>query len=151
MTETTTLTFTRALPAPPARVFTALTSAADRMVWGPPDTGHVVLIEGQPAPAPGVREISRCGPADNPYVTVSTDWVLLDPTCITYAETLEAEGTVLGTSLAVFDLMETAHGTDLSATIIVASYVGPEIFPEVEGGWTHALRNLESHLSGQPQ
>lgn len=150
MTDAKTLTFTRALPANAARVATALTSAQARMEWGPPDADTIVLIEGQPDPAPGAREVSTCGPAGNPYVTVLTDWIEITPTRISYAETLEAEGAPFATSLAIFDLA--AHGatgaqTQLSATIMVASFAGEEVLPEVQSGWTHAMENLSRHLA----
>ncbi|OAN80988.1 hypothetical protein A8B78_09870 [Jannaschia sp. EhC01] len=148
MTDTNTLTFARKLPADPARVATALTSPEARMAWGTPDADMVVLIKDQPAPAPGVREISTCGPADNPYVTVRTDWVEITPTRISYAETLEAEGAAFATSLAIFDLAATGTTTDLDVTIFVASFAGQEVLPEVEGGWTHALENLARHIEG---
>ncbi|MEJ6392500.1 SRPBCC domain-containing protein [Gymnodinialimonas sp. 2305UL16-5] len=146
MTDTKTLTFVRALTADPARVYRALTSAEARMAWGPPGPDQVVIIENQPEAAPGLREHSRCGPADNPYVDVHTDWILLEPERIAYAETLLAEGTTLGTSLAVFDLTQSKSGTDLAATIMVASYIGDEMFAEFEAGWTHAMENLTQHL-----
>lgn len=141
------LQFTRSFGADTDRVFTALTNPADRMAWGPPDTGHVVLIENQPEPAPGVREVSRCGPRDNPYVDVATDWVVLDaPSRLIYAETLSAEGDVLGTSLATFELSASDAGTDLRATIHLVSFVGEEMLGEFEGGWSHAMDSLARHI-----
>lgn len=147
MTDTKTLTFARTLPADPARVVRALTSAEARMEWGTPDTEMVVLIEGQPDPAPGVREVSTCGPASNPYVTVRTDWIEITDTRVSYAETLEAEGATFATSLAIFELAGTTGQTELTTTIMVASFAGEEVLPEVEGGWTHALENLARYLA----
>jgi uncharacterized protein YndB with AHSA1/START domain len=145
MTDARTLTFTRDLAAPPDRILRALTEPAARMAWGPPDADTVVLIEGQPEAAPGLRETSYCGPAGNPYVTVRTDWILLDPARVTYAETLEAEGEAFATSLAIFDLAETGDGTRLDITILIASYAGLEVFAEVAAGWTHALENFAKY------
>ncbi|QXT39362.1 SRPBCC family protein [Gymnodinialimonas ceratoperidinii] len=147
MTDTKTLTFTRSLSADPARVAEAVTSAEARMTWGTPDAEMVVLIEGQPDPAPGVREVSTCGPRDNPYVTVRTDWVEITPTRISYAETLEAEGDAFATSMAIFELTATGKGTDMAVTVFVASFVGAEALPEVESGWSHAVDGLTRYLS----
>ena len=142
-----TLEFNRALGSDPTRVFTALTSAADRMAWGPPDPNSVVIIEDQPDPAPGVRELSRCGPRDNPYVDVATDWIVMEaPARLIYAETLSAEDDVLGCSLAVFELSPDGEGTALKANVQIVSFVGPEMMGEFEGGWTHALDNLAKHI-----
>ena len=141
------LQFTRDLTSAPTRVFTALTSAADRMAWGPPDVGHVVLIEGQPEAKPGLREHSRVGPRDNPYVDVATDWILMEaPVRLIYAETLSAEDNVLGTSLATFELTATGTGTSLRATIQLVSLVGAEMMAEFENGWTHAIDSLVRHV-----
>ena len=141
------LQFDRTLTSAPARVFEALISPADRMAWGPPGTDQVVLIEGQPEAAPGVREMSRCGPRDNPYVDVATDWVLMEaPNRLLFVETLMAEGEPLGTSLATYELTEAGTGTHLRLTVQLVSFVGEEMMGEFEGGWTHALDNLVAHV-----
>lgn len=150
MSDFDTLTFHRPLSAPPARVYRALISAKDRQIWGPPDANSVVIIEDQTDPAPGIRETSRCGPADNPYVTVWTDWVLMEPdTRLVYAETLSAEGAALGVSLATCDLTPDGPGTALSLTVQIASFVGAEMLSEFQGGWTHAIDSLARHLEGE--
>lgn len=147
MTDTKTLTFTRTLPATNTRAYAALTRPEDRAIWGAPDADSVVLIKDQPTPAPGVRETSLVGPAGNPYVTVQTDWIILTPARITYAETLEAEGEAFATSLAILDLTPAAGQTHLTATILIASYAGPEVLPEVESGWSYAMDALTRHLT----
>ncbi|MEX0312278.1 MAG: SRPBCC domain-containing protein [Tateyamaria sp.] len=141
------LQFDRTLSSAPIRVFEALTSSADRMAWGPPDTESVVLIENQPDPAPGVREMSRVGPRENPYVDVATDWIILEaPARLIYAETLSAEGEPLGTSLATFELDATGDGTQMRATVQIVSFVGAEMMGEMEAGWTHAVDSLANHV-----
>ena len=149
-TETGTLRLSRAIKAAPDTVYTALIDPAARSAWGPPGDGHVVLIEGQPTPAPGIREISRCGPSDNPYVTVLTDWVLMEPTSrLVYAETLMAEGAPLGSSLACCDLTASDAGTDLAVTVQIMSFIGDEMLSEFESGCTHAFENLARYAETQ--
>lgn len=141
------LQFDRHLTAAPERVFAALISPQDRMAWGPPDSGSVVVIDPQDPPAPGGREQSRCGPRDNPYVDVATDWVVMDaPSRLIYAETLSAEGDVLATSFATFELVADGAGTQLRVTIHIANFAGEGMLGEVESGWTHALDNLMQHV-----
>ena len=143
MTDTGTLKFTRNIAASPDIVYAALTDPAARSVWGPPGPDQVVRIENQPAPVPGGRETSRCGPAGNPYVTVLTDWVLMEPgTQLVYTETLIAEGAPLGTSLACNEIEATERGCTLTITIQLMSFVGDEMLVEYEAGWTHAINNL---------
>ncbi|MDA7428565.1 SRPBCC domain-containing protein [Primorskyibacter aestuariivivens] len=149
-TDTGTLRLSRAIKAAPDTVYTALIDPAARSAWGPPGDGHVVRIEGQPAPSPGIREVSRCGPADNPYVTVLTDWVLMEPaTRLVYAETLMAEGAALGSSLACCDLTASDIGTNLTVTVQIMSFIGDEMLSEFEGGWTHAFENLARYAETQ--
>lgn len=150
MTDTGTLCLNRAIKAAPDTVYDALIDPAARSVWGPPGEGHVVQIKGQPDPAPGVRETSRCGPSDNPYVTVLTDWVLMErPARLVLAETLMAEGAPLGVSLACYDVIDSEGGTDLTVTIQIMSFVGEEMLSEFEGGWTHALDNFARYAEAQ--
>ncbi|WP_415403380.1 SRPBCC domain-containing protein [Tateyamaria sp. SN3-11] len=142
------LQFERKLTAPVDRVYQALISPQDRMAWGPPDTESIVLIEDQPTPTPGGRELSRCGPRDNPYVDVATDWIVMEASSrLVYAETLSAEGEVLGTSLATFELVSADTGTALRATVQIANFAGAEMMSEFEGGWTHAIENLATHVA----
>ncbi|MFL4471584.1 SRPBCC domain-containing protein [Tateyamaria armeniaca] len=146
-TDIGTLEFTRTMTADPARVFQALTSAADRMAWGPPDADSVVIIENQPDAAPGVREISRVGPRENPYVDVATDWIVMEaPTRLVYAETLSAEGETLGVSLATFELSPEGSGTAVQAHVQIVNFAGSEMMGEFEGGWTHSLDSLARHV-----
>ena len=141
------LQFDRTLKASPARVFEALTNPRDRMAWGPPDADSVVLIEGNDQPVTGMRDTARVGPRDNPYVDVATDWIVLDaPSCLIYAETLMAEGAVLTTSLATFELSENGDGTDMRATIHLVNFAGAEMMGEVEAGWSHAVDSLAQHV-----
>lgn len=141
------LQFTKSLGTPPARVFEALTSAADRMAWSPPDSSSVLLIEDQPSAAPGVREMARVGPRENPYVDVATDWVVLEaPARLIYAETLAAEGETLATSLATFELTPEGEGTALRATVQIANFAGEEMRAEMEAGWENAINALAAHV-----
>ncbi|WP_341863885.1 hypothetical protein [Gymnodinialimonas sp. 57CJ19] len=146
MTEAKTLTFTRTLPATPDRVIAALTSVEDRTIWGTPSPDMALLIEDQPAAAPGVRETSHVGPVGTPYVTVFTDWIILDQDRVTYAETLEADGAAFATSLADFHLTQDGGNTALSLTVTVFSYAGEDAISEVAQGWTHAVNALSTHL-----
>ncbi len=142
------LQFDRQINAAPGRVFEALISPQDRMAWGPPDTASVVLIADQDPPTPGGRELSRVGPRENPYVDVATDWVVMEaPTRLIYTETLSAEGEVLATSFATFELGADADGTQLRATVHIANFAGPEMMSEIEAGWTHAVDALGAHVS----
>ncbi|MEM8848893.1 MAG: hypothetical protein AAGE03_02550 [Pseudomonadota bacterium] len=149
MTHRDTLALTRDLKASPARLFDALISPKARTLWGPPGPDMVVLIKDQPAPAEGVREVSRCGPRDDPSVTVWTDWIILTPPSrVICAETLIEGGAHLGVTLAQYDISETAMGSHLDLHLTLASFIGAEMIDGFKDGWTHALANLIDHLEG---
>ncbi len=141
------LQFERSLNASPDRVFQALTNAQDRMAWGPPDAGSVHIIDTPVPLEAGAREMGRVGPRENPYVSVATDWIVVEaPGRLVYAETLLAEGSALGTSLATFELAAAGKGTALRATIQIANFAGDEMRAEMEAGWRHAIDALIAHL-----
>ncbi len=140
--------FDRHMTATPDHVFQALTNAEDRMAWGAPDTGSVHIIDTLGPLEPGSRDTGRVGPRDNPYVDITTDWIILDaPSRLVYVETLSAEGQALSTSLATFELVGEGTGTALRATIQIVNFAGDDMRAEIEGGWSHALDALASHLA----
>ncbi|MGR3492877.1 MAG: hypothetical protein ACU0DW_12535 [Shimia sp.] len=78
-------------------------------------------------------------------MTVHTDWLLLAPSKhVAYAETLTAEGTPLGITLADYAIADHPDGSALTIHLHVTSYVGADMMGEFEGGWTHALSNLQT-------
>lgn len=143
MADFATLDFQRSLSAAPNTVFEALISAEARAIWGAPGDGFVVEIIDQPEAAPGLREVSRVGPAGNPYVTVNTDWIVIKaPLRLVYAETLLAEGETLGVTLAIAEFSAPKDGTQLELHLNMTSFGGAEMMGDLQGGWTHALDNF---------
>ena len=115
--------------------------------WGRRESGWWGGRGRQGRDAGGRGGEARCGPRDNPYVDVATDWVVMDaPGRLIYAETLSAEGDVLATSFATFELAADGAGTQLRVTIHIANFAGEGMLGEVESGWTHALDNLMQHV-----
>lgn len=139
------LTFTRMIKASPAHVYHCMTDAKARMVWNSPDADMVFIVK-DPAPAsPGGRETGQVGPKDNPYVTAHADWIITEPgERLVYAETLEAEGMVLTTSLACATLEAVDGGTQLTQNVHVTSFTGIDSMVEVEQGWTYAFEAMSA-------
>ncbi|MGR3467969.1 MAG: SRPBCC family protein [Shimia sp.] len=139
------LQFERRIKATPAHLYACLTDPEARQIWGAPGEGQVVIVDTPTPVEVGQRETSRCGPADNPYVTVHTDWLLLSPgEHVAYAETLSAEGAPLGITLANYAIAGHPEGSALTIHLHLTSYVGAEMKGEFEGGWAHALNNLQT-------
>lgn len=145
MADTGLITLSRTIKATPLRVYDVLVSPDARRIWAPPDDGSILVIDGQPTPAPGVREVAQVGPAESPYVDATTDWILMEPgQRLVYSEMLQAEGMVLGISFATLELEPDGQGTALQVTVQIVSFTGEETMGEMESGWTHALDSLVS-------
>lgn len=141
--DLTDLHFERQISASPSRVFHALTDPASRQIWGAPDAGSVVTLSTDAQPTEGSRDHGSVGPAENPYVDVVTDWVLIDPAVhVSYVETLKAEGAVLGMTLAHFGFSETDTGTTLTVHLQISNFIGDEMGTEMIDGWHHAIEAL---------
>lgn len=122
------------------------------MVWNSPDADMVFMIKNPGPVAPGERETGQVGPADNPYVTAHADWIITDPgERLVYAETLEAEGMVLTTSLACATLQAVEDGTLMTMNVHVTSFTGLDSIVEVEQGWTFAFEAMAGFAEGQAQ
>ncbi|MDA9207619.1 SRPBCC domain-containing protein [Octadecabacter sp.] len=140
-TDTDTFTFDRALPLPPAKLWGLLTDAKMREIWSAP--GDAVLDVVTADTRLGGVDRHRCGPEDAPEFEVETRWYNLDtPQAATFTEVIEAGGMRLGASLVTYALSETATGSNLSVTVAVTSFVGPEMIAEFKGGWTGAIEKL---------
>ncbi|MEM7490648.1 MAG: hypothetical protein AAF390_16140 [Pseudomonadota bacterium] len=110
-----------------------------------------MLIEDQPGAAEGIREVSRCGPRDDPSVTVWTDWIILTaPSRVVYAETLIEGGAHLGVTLAQYDLAAAGNGSHLDVHLSITSFAGADLIAGFSEGWTHALANLTAYLEAAP-
>lgn len=144
-----TLNFSRKIQASPDHVFHCLTDPASRQIWNSPGEGAVFQITSNTPITAGMRETGQVGPADNPYVTVHADWIITDPgKSLTYAETLEADGTPLTTSLAVTELTADGDHTQLDLHVHVVSFTGPDSITEVTEGWNFAVDAMVAFAQG---
>ncbi|MEO0358121.1 MAG: hypothetical protein AAF386_07465, partial [Pseudomonadota bacterium] len=117
--------------------------AQARMAWNSPDDQMVFMIKDPSPVVPGGRETGQVGPADNPYVTAHADWIITNSgEQLVYAETLEADGMALTTSLACAILEPKDGGTKLTLSLQITSFTGEESIAEVSEGWTFAVDAL---------
>lgn len=140
-TDTDTFTFDRAMPLAPTKLWGLLTDPKMREIWSAP--GDAVLDVVTADTRLGGVDRHRCGPEDAPEFEVETRWYNLDaPQAATFTEVIEAGGMRLGASLVTYALSESATGSDLTVTVAVTSFVGPEMIEEFRGGWTGAMEKL---------
>lgn len=142
-TDTAELTFTRELPLTPDRLWPVLTDAAMRDRWSAPSESEVMITEATDVREGGIDR-QRCGPKEAPEFVVETRWYrLAPPSALIFTELLEVGGERISVSLVTYRLTEAAVGTELSITVAISSFVGPEMFDEYSSGWQGGLNNLE--------
>lgn len=149
MTTTKTLEFKRSLPLAPARLWPLLTDARHREVWGAPEEGMTMtadIVDTQE----GGYERHRCGAAEAPDFLIDTRWYkLLAPDLAAFTETLVVGDETHFTSLVTYDVAANGAGSDLTVTVAVSAFTGPEAFEEIEQGWNGGLANLETLAASQ--
>ncbi|SIO05700.1 SRPBCC domain-containing protein [Vannielia litorea] len=137
-----TLTLTRSIAAPPARLFPLMTEPAYRAEWGAPtENTRLDIVEADIRP--GGRELSRCGPKDNPEFEVTTDFHHLDaPALLVFTETIRIDGAPLSCGLCSIEITPEGTGSHLTVTAQLSSLIGDEMAAGYTQGWTAALANL---------
>lgn len=139
-----TLTFTRTLKHPPARVFRAFTTNAELEKWSPPDEGmNMKIHEGQCEP--GGRLIWRCGPGEAEGIRVVSDYLHFDQdAAVIFSESVYMHDGLLSAALVTVKLSgETETELEICAQV---SAVDPEMAEGYGHGWNAALTNLEALL-----
>jgi uncharacterized protein YndB with AHSA1/START domain len=124
-----------------------MTDPKHREKWGAPDAETVLVVDTADLRVGG-QDRHRCGPADAPDFVVDTRWYdLTSPERAVFTETLIIGGEALCTSLVTYALTASAEGTELSVTVAVSSFSGPETLDEFRSGWGGGLDNLERHVA----
>lgn len=143
-----TLTLTRDLKHSPSRVFAAFASPKARATWTPPDASLNMRFEASDV-RPGGRELCVCGPGPAEGVTVENLFHAIEPDArIVSTEVIGMPGAPDAVSLITVVLQGTDSGTHLAITVQITDLGDGAVTPEVEGGWTAALANLEAYLAG---
>ncbi|MCR9166009.1 MAG: SRPBCC domain-containing protein [Nannocystaceae bacterium] len=139
-----TLTFTRTLKHPPARVFRAFTTNAELEKWSPPDEGmNMTILEG--TCEPGGRLVWTCGPGDAEGVRVVSDYFhVAQDTAVLFSEAVYMRDDVLSVALVTVSLSGSTETTlEICAQV---SALDPEMAEGYGHGWNAALANLEALL-----
>lgn len=148
-TNTDTFTFDRHFALPPARMWHLMTDAGMREQWSVPDDSMTLDTVSEDLSVGGVDH-HRCGPADAPEFEVMTRWYNIDgPQTATFSETIIAGGARLGASLVTYLLVPKGTGTQVTVTVAVSSFVGPEMIEEFKSGWTGGMEGLAKLAEAQ--
>jgi uncharacterized protein YndB with AHSA1/START domain len=137
-----TLEFERHVRASPAQVFTAYSSAAERMKWGvPSDTATFFYDEDNFRI--GGRDVFRCGSKENPqYLGISTYQDITLNERIIWSERVESGGKGLMAALMTVTFEPEGQGTKLRMIAQVVSFDGASMIDGTRQGNNAALDNL---------
>ena len=143
MPDYATLTLTRAIACPPARLFHLICDRDARAQWSGPAEGMEIAIDESDL-RPGGREVARCGPVEAPEFVVTAEFHVVEaPQLLVFTEKLDIGGAILSVGLMTMEVAETPDGSTLTVTSQITSLSGPDTAAEVESGWDHALSGLQ--------
>ena len=93
----------------------------------------------------------RCGPKGDPKFRGETRYLDIVPNArVVSNETVDAGGQRLAVALTTLYFEPTEDGTNLTVTIQMVSFVGPDVIRGYESGNKSTLNNLSLHLSNIP-
>jgi uncharacterized protein YndB with AHSA1/START domain len=144
-----TITLQHSYSAPLERVFSDFADPVARARWSAPSND--VLIYDEADFRIGGKDVFRCGPKGDPKFRGETRYLDIVPNArVVSSETVDVGNDRLAVALTTLDFEPTEDGTNLTVTIQVVSFVGPDMIHSYESGNKSALKNLSQHLSNVP-
>jgi len=144
-----TITLRHSYSAPLERVFSEFADPVARASWGSPSNDELIYDEADFRI--GGKDVFRCGPKGNPKFRGETRYLDIAPNArVVSSETVDVDGQRLAVALTTLDFEPTEGGTNLTVTIQMVSFVGPDMIHSYESGNKSALENLALHLSNIP-
>jgi uncharacterized protein YndB with AHSA1/START domain len=131
--------------APVERVFSQFADPAARAGWSAPS--EEVLVYDESDFRVGGKDVFRCGPKGNPKFRGETRYLHIVPNKrLVSSETLDTDDQLLAVALTRLEFEPTKEGTNLTVTVQIVSFVGPDMIRGYESGNKSALKNLSQHL-----
>jgi len=141
-----TIKLQHSYPAPPERVFSEFADPVARARWSAPSKD--ALIYDETDFRLGGKDVFRCGPKGNPKFGGETRYLnIVTNALVVSSETVDVKGQRLAVALTTLDFEPTEEGTNLTVTIQIVSFAGPDIIHGYESGNKSALKNLSLYLS----
>ena len=141
-----TIKLQHSYPAPPERVYSEFADPVARAHWSAPSQDALIYDEADFRL--GGKDVFRCGPKGDPKFRGETRYLnIVTNARVISSETLDVEGQRLAVALTTLDFEPTEVGTNLTVTIQIVSFVGPDMIHSYESGNKSALENLSLHLS----
>jgi uncharacterized protein YndB with AHSA1/START domain len=144
-----TITLQHSYSAPLERVFSDFADPVARARWSAPPQDALIYDEADFRV--GGKDVFRCGPKGDPKFRGETRYLQIVPNArVVWSETLDMDGQRLAAALTTLDFEPTEDGTNLTVTVQVVSFVGPDMIHAYESGNKSVLKNLSQHLSNLP-
>ncbi len=144
-----TITLQHSYAAPPELVFSEFADPVARARWSAPSKDELIYDEADFQI--GGKDVFRCGPKGDPKFRGETRYFDIVPNArVVSSETVDAGGQRLAVALTTLYFEPTEDGTNLTVTIQMVSFVGPDVIRGYESGNKSALKNLSLHLSNIP-
>ena len=131
--------------APLERVFSEFADPVARARWSAPSND--VLIYDEADFRVGGKDVYRCGPKGDLKVRGETRYLhIVANTRVVSSETVDVDGQRLAVALTTLDFEPLDDGTNLTVTVQIVSFAGPEVVHGYESGNKSALKNLALYL-----
>jgi uncharacterized protein YndB with AHSA1/START domain len=144
-----TIKLEHAYSAPLERVFSEFADPVARARWSAPPN-DALIYDGADFRVGG-KDVFRCGPKGDPKFRGETHYLHIVPNAqVISSETVDMDGQRLAVALTTLDFERTEDGTNLTVTVQMVSFVGPDMIHGYESGNKSALKNLSQHLSNLP-
>ena len=132
--------------APLERVFSEFADPVARARWSAPSNDALIYDEADFRV--GGKDVFRCGPKGNPKFRGETRYLHIVPNArVVSSETVDMDGQRLAVALTTLDFEPTDDGTNLTVTLQIVSFAGPDMIHGYESGNKSALNNLAQHLN----
>jgi uncharacterized protein YndB with AHSA1/START domain len=144
-----TITLQHSYSAPLRQVFSEFADPLARARWSAPSND--VLIYDEADFRIGGKDVFRCGQKGDPKFLGVTHYLDIVPDArVVSSEVLHMDGQRLAVALTTLDFEPTEDGTNLTITVQMVSFVGPDMIQGYESGNKSALKNFSLHLSNMP-
>jgi len=137
-----TIQINKAFEASPDRVFAAMSDPRAREQWAPPSENDVVTYLESDFRVGG-RDVSMCGPKDNPVFRVEAHYRdIVENRRLLFTETISHDERKLSVSLITVIFLPEGEGTRLQLTVQIAACDSPDMIEGCKAGMSTALDNL---------
>jgi len=141
-----TITLQHSYSAPLEEVFSEFADPVARARWSAPSPDELIYDEADFRI--GGKDVFRCGPQGDPKFRGETRYLDIVPNGrVVSSETVDVDGHRHAVALATLDFEPIEDGTNLTVTIQMVSFVGPDMIHGYESGYKSALKNLARHLT----